>query len=182
MTDEKKILSRDEIEKIIIESSGAIFKDIEDPDQFAIVGIHTRGVELADRIRKEIEKLSGREIKHGTLDISFYRDDLTTRGKLPVLKETLIEFNINKKHILIVDDVLFSGRTTKAALETLTAFGRPLSIKLFVLIDRGGRELPIQPDYCGFKIETAHEDQVKVKLSVTDEVEDAVYILSGKAS
>jgi pyrimidine operon attenuation protein/uracil phosphoribosyltransferase len=180
MSEERKILGRDEIEKIIVESSALIFKDIEDPDQFAIVGIHTRGVELADRIRKEIEKSAGREIKHGTLDISFYRDDLTTRGKLPVLKETLIEFNINKKNILIVDDVLFSGRTTKAALETLTTFGRPYSIKLFVLVDRGGRELPIQPDYCGFKIETAHDDQVKVKLSETDKVEDAVYIVSGK--
>ncbi|PKL17286.1 MAG: bifunctional pyr operon transcriptional regulator/uracil phosphoribosyltransferase PyrR [Spirochaetae bacterium HGW-Spirochaetae-5] len=180
MSDEKKILGKDEIEKIISELSETIFKDIEDPDQFAIVGIHTRGVELADRIRKEIEKLAGREIKHGTLDISFYRDDLTTRGKLPVLKETLIEFNINKKNILIVDDVLFSGRTTKAALETLTTFGRPFSIKLFVLVDRGGRELPIQPDYCGFKVETAHENQVKVKLSSTDKVEDAVYIVSGK--
>jgi len=180
MSDEKKILSKDEIDKIIIESSKAIFKDIEDFDQFAIIGIHTRGVELADRIRKEIEKLAGKEIKHGTLDISFYRDDLTTRGKLPVLKETLIEFNINKKNILIVDDVLFSGRTTKAALETLTTFGRPFSIKLFVLVDRGGRELPIQPDYCGFKVNTTHEDQVKVKLSATDKVEDAVYIVGSK--
>ena len=180
MSAEKKILSKDEIDKIIIESSSAIFKDIEDLDQFAIIGIHTRGVELADRIRKEISKLAGRDIKHGTLDISFYRDDLTTRGKLPVLKETLIEFNINKKNILIVDDVLFSGRTTKAALETLTTFGRPFSIKLFVLVDRGGRELPIQPDYCGFKINTTHEDQVKVRLSETDKVEDAVYLVSGK--
>lgn len=180
MSDEKKILSKDEIDKIIVESANAVFQDIDDLDQFAIIGIHTRGVELADRIRKEIEKLSGKEIKHGTLDISFYRDDLTTRGKLPVLKETLIEFNINKKNILIVDDVLFSGRTTKAALETLTTFGRPFTIKLFVLVDRGGRELPIQPDYCGFRIKTTHHDQVKVRLSATDKVEDAVFLVSGK--
>ncbi len=180
MAVEKKILDKDDIEKIIGESSKEIFKDIDDLENFAIVGIHTRGVELADRIRKEIEKLSGKEIKHGTLDISFYRDDITTRGKLPVLKETLIEFNINKKHILIVDDVLFSGRTTKAALETLTTFGRPFSIKLFVLVDRGGRELPIQPDYCGFKVDTTADDQIKVKLSVTDKIEDSVYLVSNK--
>jgi len=180
MSVEKKILGKVDIDKIITESSNAIFKDIDDLESFAIIGIHTRGVELADRIRKEIEKLSGKEIKHGTLDISFYRDDLTTRGKLPVLKETLIEFNINKKNILIVDDVLFSGRTTKAALETLTSFGRPFTIKLFVLVDRGGRELPIQADYCGFKINTTHEDQVKVRLSATDKVEDSVYLVSEK--
>jgi len=180
MSLEKKILGKDDIDKIITESSKAIFADIADIENFAVIGIHTRGVELADRIRKEIEKLSGKEIKHGTLDISFYRDDLTTRGKLPVLKETLIEFNINKKNILIVDDVLFSGRTTKAALETLTTFGRPFTIKLFVLVDRGGRELPIQPDYCGYKVDTTADDQVKVRLSVTDKVEDSVFLVSSK--
>ncbi len=179
MSAEKKILDKTAINKIISETSAAIYRDIDDPDNFAIIGIHTRGVELADRIRKEIEKLSGREIKHGTLDISFYRDDLTTRGKLPVLKETMIEFNINKKNILLVDDVLYSGRTTKAALETLTTFGRPFTIKLFVLVDRGGRELPIQPDYCGFKINTVHDDQVKVRLADTDKVEDSVFLVSG---
>jgi pyrimidine operon attenuation protein/uracil phosphoribosyltransferase len=136
-------------------------------------------VELADRIKKEIEKISGNPIKSGTLDISFYRDDLATRGKLPVLKETLIEFNINNKNILLVDDVLFSGRTTKAALETLTAFGRPYTIKLFVLVDRGGRELPIQADYCGFKIDTEQDDQVNVRLSQIDGVEDSVYLVNG---
>jgi pyrimidine operon attenuation protein/uracil phosphoribosyltransferase len=180
MSAEKKILGKEDIDRIITESAKAIFSDIEKTDNFAIIGIHTRGVELADRIRRELEKLSGKEIKHGTLDISFYRDDLTTRGKLPVLKETLIEFNINKKNILLVDDVLFSGRTTKAALETLTTFGRPFTIKLFVLVDRGGRELPIQPDYCGFKVDTTQDDQVKVRLSATDKVEDSVFLVSGK--
>jgi len=180
MSAEKKILGKDDIERIIIESGKAIFADIDDPENFAVIGIHTRGVELADRIRKEIEKHSGKDIKHGTLDISFYRDDLTTRGKLPVLKETMIEFNINKKNILLVDDVLFSGRTTKAALETLTTFGRPFTIRLFVLVDRGGRELPIQPDYCGFKVETTADDLVKVRLSGTDKVEDSVYLVSNK--
>ena len=127
-----------------------------------------------------METLAGKAIKHGTLDISFYRDDLATMGKLPVLKETLIEFNINKKKILLVDDVLFTGRTTKAALETLMAFGRPVVIRLFTLVDRGGRELPIQPDYCGYRVEAGEEDKVRVKLSGTDNVEDAVYIVSGK--
>lgn len=180
MSVEKKILGKDEIEKIISENAERIFHDIGDIDNFAIIGIHTRGVELSERIRVKMEALAGKPIKHGILDISFYRDDLATRGKLPVLKETLIEFNINKKNILLVDDVLFTGRTTKAALETLMAFGRPYVIRLFTLVDRGGRELPIQPDYCGYRADADAEDQVRVKLSGTDKVEDAVYIVSGK--
>lgn len=178
MSVEKKILGRDEIEKILSETAKEIYGNIQDIDNFAIIGIHTRGVELSDRIRGKIELLAGKAVKHGTLDISFYRDDLATRGKLPVLKETLIEFNINKKTILLVDDVLFTGRTTKAAIETLMAFGRPYIIRLFALVDRGGRELPIQPDYCGFKVNAEPDDLVKVRLSGTDSVEDAVYLVS----
>ncbi|HOK01880.1 MAG TPA: bifunctional pyr operon transcriptional regulator/uracil phosphoribosyltransferase PyrR [Spirochaetota bacterium] len=175
---ENKILSAGDIAAIIEELSHKIYQDIPSIDNFAIVGIHTRGVEIADRIRTKLEALSGKAIKHGTLDISFYRDDLATRGKLPVLRETLIEFNINNKNILLVDDVLYTGRTTKAALETLMAFGRPTTIKLCVLIDRGGRELPIQPDYCGYKVQTEHSDLVKVRLNGTDKVEDAVFIVT----
>jgi len=180
MSDEKKILGKDEIEKIINETADTILSDVSDLDNFAIIGIHTRGVELSERIRNRMETKSGRQIKYGTLDISFYRDDLATRGKLPVLKETLIEFNINKKTILLVDDVLFTGRTTKAALETLMTFGRPYIIRLFTLIDRGGRELPIQPDYCGFKVEAGDDDLVRVRLSDTDKVEDAVFLVKNK--
>jgi pyrimidine operon attenuation protein/uracil phosphoribosyltransferase len=180
MSSEKKILGKEDIEKIINEYAEKILKEIDDIDNFAVIGIHTRGVELSERIRLKMETLAGKAIKHGTLDISFYRDDLATMGKLPVLKETLIEFNINKKKILLVDDVLFTGRTTKAALETLMAFGRPVVIRLFTLVDRGGRELPIQPDYCGYRVEAGEEDKVRVKLSGTDNVEDAVYIVSGK--
>ncbi|HOP63048.1 MAG TPA: bifunctional pyr operon transcriptional regulator/uracil phosphoribosyltransferase PyrR [Spirochaetota bacterium] len=180
MSAEKKILGKDEIEKIINETADRILNDNSDLDNFAIIGIHTRGVELSERIRNRMEIKSGKKIKHGTLDISFYRDDLATRGKLPVLKETLIEFNINKKTILLVDDVLFTGRTTKAALETLMTFGRPYIIRLFTLIDRGGRELPIQPDYCGFKVEAGEDDLVRVRLSDTDKVEDAVFLVNNK--
>jgi len=180
MSAEKKILGKEDIEKIINENAEKIFNEISDIDNFAIIGIHTRGVELSERIRIKMESLSGKAIKNGTLDISFYRDDLATMGKLPVLKETHIEFNINKKNILLVDDVLFTGRTTKAALETLMAFGRPYTIRLFTLIDRGGRELPIQPDYCGYKIDVKADDKVRVRLSGIDKVEDAVYLVSEK--
>lgn len=168
------IRNRDDIDRIIRENADRIYGDIRDMDNFAIVGIQTRGVELASRIKSRIESQSGRAVKSGILDITFYRDDLATRGVLPVIKETRIEFDINDMTILLVDDVIFTGRTTKAALETLTAFGRPRAIRLFVLIDRGNRELPIQPDYCGFKVTTAPADTIKVRLSPIDDNGDSV--------
>lgn len=174
--EEKVILKSSDIERIIRENSEKILRDIRDPGGLAVVGVQTRGVELARRIRENIEKLSGTSIKSGVLDITFYRDDLSTRGVLPVIKETRIEFNIAQMTILLVDDVIFTGRTTKAALETLTSFGRPRAIKFFVLIDRGNRELPIQPDYCGMKIETGLRDRVNVVLREIDNLEDAVLL------
>lgn len=172
----KKLLGGAEIEKLIEDYSKKIFQDMPDLEQFAIIGIQTRGVTLAERIRMNLENLSGRKIKAGILDITFYRDDLSTRGVLPVIKETKIGFDIEKMTILLVDDVIFTGRTTKAALESLMSFGRPRAIRLFVLIDRGNRELPLQPDYCGFRIDTTVDDAVKVCLRETDDGEDGVYL------
>lgn len=176
---ENLILSRDDIEKIINESSEEIYGHVENLDEFAIVGIQTRGVELAGRIQDFIERKSGKSVRSGTLDITFYRDDLATRGMLPIIKETRIDFNITQKTILLVDDVIFTGRTTKAALETLMSFGRPRAIRLFVLIDRGNRELPIQPDYCGYRIRTKVQDLIRVRLADTDSVADSVVLIPG---
>ncbi len=170
------ILNKADIESIIEDTSKTLLKNIPDMNEFAIVGIQTRGVELATRLRKRLEQLSGIPIRHGILDITFYRDDIATRGILPVIKETRIDFNITNTTILLVDDVLFTGRTTKAALETLMSFGRPRAIRLFVLIDRGSRELPIQPDYCGYSINTTVKDKVKVRLWETDGEEDKVVL------
>lgn len=177
MSSEKKVLGSSEIADVIDSLSRQIIDDIHDLDTLAIVGIHTRGVFIAERIKKLIEEISGKTIKSGTLDISFYRDDIATRGKLPVLKETLIDFNINRKTILLVDDVLFTGRTTKAAIETLMAFGRPHAIRYLVLVDRGLRELPIQADYFGIKIDTEQTDKVKVRLEEVDGKEDSVFLI-----
>ncbi len=178
---EKVLLDRKDIEKIIGDISEKIYNETDNIEKFAIIGIQTRGVELADRIRARLENLTGREVNHGILDITFHRDDLVTRGVLPVIKETRIDFDIADMKILLVDDVLYTGRTVKAALETLTTFGRPRAIRLFVLVDRGNRELPIQPDYCGFSIETSIEDKVKVRLSRTDSVEDEVRMVTGES-
>lgn len=173
---DRVILSGPDIDTIINENSEKILRDTGNIDDLAIVGIQTRGVELAGRLKKRLESISGKNIQMGVLDITFYRDDLATRGVLPAIKETRIEFNITKKTILLVDDVLFTGRTTKAALETLTSFGRPRAIKLFVLIDRGNRELPIQADYCGHRIETRLQDKVRVRLKPIDDEGDRVIL------
>ncbi|HPQ52395.1 MAG TPA: bifunctional pyr operon transcriptional regulator/uracil phosphoribosyltransferase PyrR [Spirochaetota bacterium] len=173
---EKVILQKKDIDSIIEDTSNQIIKNIKNIDEFAIIGIQTRGVELANRIKSKLEEKSGKSVKSGILDITFYRDDIATRGMLPVIKETRIDFDISNMTILLVDDVLFTGRTTKAAIETLMSFGRPRAIRLFVLIDRGSRELPIQPDYCGYKTETTVKDKVKVRLLETDDIEDRVIL------
>jgi len=154
--------------------------DFSDPSKLVIVGIQTRGVELSRRLCDIFEKRTGKKNQVGFIDVSFHRDDLTTRGKLPELKETSLDFDINEKDILLVDDVLFTGRTTKAAMETLMSFGRPSSIRLSVLVDRGGRELPIQPDYCCYKVDTSESDSVRVILSDTDGAEDSVLLIKGQ--
>ncbi len=178
--DKQIILNSQEIKSVIGDLSHKIFNDIKDIDKFAIVGVQTRGIEIARRIQQIIKDLSGKDIKNGVLDISFYRDDLATRGVLPAIKETRINFNITNLTILLVDDVIFTGRTTKAALETLMSFGRPKEIKLFTLIDRGNRELPIQPDYCGQKLQTRVTDYIDVLFQEVDNVEDVVYLCGEK--
>lgn len=173
---EQILLNSSDIEKIIKDSSQKIYNEIGMSENFAVIGLQTRGVELARRLRKGIEFLGRPTIKSGILDVTFHRDDLSTRGVLPSIKETRIEFDITKYTILLVDDVIFTGRTIKAALETLTTFGRPYRIKLFTLIDRGNRELPIQPDYCGHKVDTSLKDTIKVVLTEIDGVEDSVIL------
>ena len=175
--EEKLLLTSSDIEKIIEDNSKKIYEDLSGIEKFAVTGIQTRGVGLANRIKKNIERLSGKEVQSGALDITFYRDDLATRGLLPVIKETRIDFNIAQMTIILVDDVLFTGRTVKAALETLTGFGRPQAIRLFTLVDRCNRELPIQPDYCGYRIETDIKDEIRVILNEIDGKEDSVYLL-----
>ena len=116
------------------------------------------------------------EIPLGTIDITFYRDDLSQKGELPEIRETKIDFDISDKTILLVDDVVFSGRTVKAALDTLMDFGRPSAVRYMAFIDRGFRQLPFQPDYCGVEIMTNFDDSVKLLLKEVDDSEDSVYI------
>ena len=141
-------------------------KGVED---LALVGIRRRGVPLAERLAQKIQEIERKEVNVGKLDITLYRDDLTTPFDQPVLHGTEISFNIVGKKIVLVDDVLFTGRTVRAAMDAIIDLGRPLSIQLAVLIDRGHRELPIRADYVGKNIPTSRKEIVLVKLSEIDD-------------
>jgi pyrimidine operon attenuation protein/uracil phosphoribosyltransferase len=146
------------------------------PDSTSLVGIRTRGIHLAERIRTKIEQISGHRLDLGSLDISFHRDDLDRREKLPRVGVTEIPFEIENKTIVLVDDVLFTGRTVRAALDELIDFGRPARIQLAVLIDRGHRELPIRADFVGKNIPSNEKDRVRVSLSESDGKEEVLLL------
>lgn len=147
-----------------------------DLSRLALVGIRTRGVFLANRIASAIQKKSKSEIPVGVLDITLYRDDLSRLSDHPVVKETEIPFSIDDKDVCLIDDVLYTGRTVRGALNALFDYGRPRSVTLGVLVDRGGREMPIQADFVGVKYEAKDGDNVHVKFTEvdgTDEIEVA---------
>jgi len=139
-------------------------------NELALVGIRTRGVPIARRLARAIHEINGHEIPTGALDITLYRDDLMRHavGPQPVIRKTEIPFSIDDKRILLVDDVLYTGRTIRAALDALIDFGRPKSIQLIVLVDRGHRELPIKADYVGKNLPTSLSQSVQVRLSEID--------------
>ena len=143
--------------------------------ELAFVGLRTRGVTLAHRLAAKIAKIDGATVPVGTLDITLYRDDLGIRGT-PVIRGTDIPFSIKGKIVVLVDDVLFTGRTIRAALDALIDLGRPQSIQLATLIDRGHRELPIRPDYVGKNLPTSRTERVNVQLSEVDEVDRIVLL------
>lgn len=140
------------------------------------VGIRTRGVDLAHRLAKKIEELEGHPVQVGILDITMYRDDLTLQQDPPVVRKTEIPFDISNKVVILVDDVLFTGRTVRAALNAIVDLGRPSVTQLAVLVDRGHRELPIRADYIGKSIPTSLNEHVEVLLSGTDK-EEGVWIV-----
>ena len=148
-------------------------KGVED---LALVGIRTRGVHIARRLARTLREITGHDIPTGSLDITLYRDDLMRHavGPQPLVRRTEIPFSIDDKKILLVDDVLYTGRTTRAALDALIDFGRPKAIQLIVLVDRGHRELPIKADYVGKNLPTALEESVQVRLQETDGQDEVV--------
>jgi pyrimidine operon attenuation protein/uracil phosphoribosyltransferase len=144
--------------------------------ELALIGIRTRGVPLARRIARSLGDINGDDVATGALDITLYRDDLMRHavGPQPVVRRTEIPFSIDDRRILLVDDVLYTGRTIRAALDALIDFGRPRAIQLIVLVDRGHRELPIKPDYVGKNIPTASRQSVQVRLQEIDGVDEVL--------
>ena len=145
-------------------------------DGLCVVGIKTRGVPIASRIAADIKAIEGTAVPVGTLDITLYRDDLTTLSDTPVVSGSNVPFDVNGKKIILADDVIFTGRTARAAIEAVFKLGRPSAIRLAVLVDRGHRELPIRPDYVGKNVPTSLSEVISVKLSETDG-ENAVDLL-----
>ncbi len=158
------IMDADGIRRALIRIAHEITEKNRGVENVALVGIRTRGVPLAARIAEEIRKIENVEVPVGSLDITLYRDDLTTMGYNPVIHGTEIDFDVTGKHIVLVDDVLYTGRTIRAALDAIIDMGRPNSIQLAVLIDRGHRELPIRADYAGKNVPTSRRETIEVAL------------------
>ncbi|CUU02512.1 pyrimidine operon attenuation protein / uracil phosphoribosyltransferase [Candidatus Thermokryptus mobilis] len=172
----EKIMDENDIERTLNRLAHEIIERNKGTKNIAIVGIRTRGEFLAKRLAEKISKIEKTQIPVGVLDITFYRDDVRLKLRQPEVKTTEINFTIDDKDIILVDDVLFTGRTVRAALDELIDFGRPKTVQLVVLIDRGNRELPIQPDFVGKKIKTNLNEEVKVSLREVDG-EDSVLLI-----
>ena len=176
MTISSKILDKESIRRAVLRVAHEILEKNKGTEGLCIVGIRTRGAVLAERLKECVKQIEGAEVPVGILDITLYRDDLTLVDTQPVVRETLVKFDITGKKVILVDDVLFTGRTIRAALDALIDFGRPASIQLAVLIDRGHRELPIRADYVGKNIPTSPGQNVKVILEEVDNKPDEVVV------
>jgi pyrimidine operon attenuation protein/uracil phosphoribosyltransferase len=163
-------MDAERVERTLMRIAHEIVERSREFDDLAFIGIRARGVPLAKRLARNIASIAGREIATGALDITLYRDDLMrhTVGPQPVVRKTEIPFSIDDRRILLVDDVLYTGRTVRAALDALIDFGRPRTIQLVVLVDRGHRELPIKPDYVGKNLPTSARESVQVRLAEID--------------
>ena len=170
MTEPKStsVMDADKVDRSLTRIAHEIVERHRDVGQVVLVGVRTRGVPLAQRLQRKIGTIEGKELPLGILDINLYRDDITSVGPSAILKETIIHFPIDERRVILVDDVLFTGRTVRAALDGLMDFGRPRSIELAVLIDRGHRELPIRADYVGKNVPTALDEMVQVLLQEED--------------
>jgi pyrimidine operon attenuation protein / uracil phosphoribosyltransferase len=168
MNESLQILDGLEIDRILKRMACEILEKHKNTDQLVLIGIHTRGVFLARRLLRHIKAFDGVDLPVGEIDITLYRDDWTQMSPQPVVKTTDIAFSVDNKQIILVDDVLFSGRTVRAAMDQVIDFGRPARIELAVLVDRGHRELPIQSNYTGHSIKTRRSQMVNVLLKECD--------------
>ncbi len=176
------LLDEESIRRTLSRIAHEIIERNDDLDTVALVGIHTRGVPIAQRIRKLIEERSGEELALGQLDITFHRDDVSVRAgqaprrAQPLVRDTKLDFDLEGRTVILVDDVLYTGRTIRAAIDALFEYGRPDRVQLAVLADRGHRELPIRPDYVGKNLPTTRGERVQVELMEVDEVDRVLLI------
>ncbi|MFA5101105.1 MAG: bifunctional pyr operon transcriptional regulator/uracil phosphoribosyltransferase PyrR [Candidatus Omnitrophota bacterium] len=168
------VLDKETVSRSLVRMAHEIIEKNKGVENLCLVGIRTRGVFIANRLAENIKKIENKDVPVGTLDITLYRDDLTLIAYQPVVHKTEIGFDISGKDLVLVDDVLYSGRTIRAALDALIDLGRPNTIQLAVLIDRGHRELPIRPDYVGKNIPTAKNESVQVRLNEADGTDEVV--------
>ena len=172
--EKKLILDAAAMERAVTRIAYEIIEKNKGIENLALIGIQRRGVSLSDRIARKIEKIEGKKVAAGILDITFYRDDLSLLNEHPVLNGTSIDFPIEGKRIVLVDDVLYTGRTVRAAIEAIMDLGRPKCIQLAILVDRGHRELPIMADYVGKNLPTSTKEVVKVHIQDVDGEENVV--------
>jgi pyrimidine operon attenuation protein / uracil phosphoribosyltransferase len=179
---EKILLDAEAIERVVVRIAHEIVEGNPELERVALVGIHTRGVPLAQRLRRRIAHIAGSEVALGQLDITFHRDDVHVRGgeapahAQPLVRSTTLAFPLEGMTCVLVDDVLYTGRTIRAAIDALFDFGRPARVQLAVLADRGHRELPIRPDYVGKNLPTARDERIQVELVEVDEVDRVLLI------
>ncbi len=166
-----QLMSASEIDRTLVRLAHEILEQTKDLNQLAFIGIRRRGVPLAQRLAAKIASLENREVPVGILDINLYRDDLSTVGPKPQLNATEIPFDVTGKDIILMDDVLYTGRTIRASLDALFDHGRPSRVQLLVLIDRGHRELPIEARYVGRTVQTSDVEIIEVKFREIDEME-----------
>jgi pyrimidine operon attenuation protein / uracil phosphoribosyltransferase len=174
--EKKQLMSASEIDRTLVRLAHEVLEKTENLDKLAFIGIRRRGVPLAQRLAAKIKDLERREVPVGILDISLYRDDLSTIDEKPVLNATEISFPVTGKDIVLMDDVLYTGRTIRAALDGLFHHGRPARVQLLVLIDRGWRELPIEARYVGRMVQTTANEIIEVKFSEIDGLEKVLLV------
>ena len=171
-----EVMDADRMSRALTRIAHEILERNRGAGELALVGIRTRGVPIARRLARALKEINGHDVPTGALDITLYRDDLMRHavGPQPVIRRTEIPFSIDERKILLVDDVLYTGRTTRAALDALIDFGRPRAIQLIVMVDRGHRELPIKADYVGKNLPTSLKQSVQVRLLEIDGVDEVV--------
>ena len=176
MTTDKVVLDEDDVRRTLVRIAHEVVEKGGEPERLAVVGIHRRGAHLARRLRELLADLLDRDVPLGALDIAFYRDDLGHRPDAPVVGETELDFDLDGRTVVLVDDVLYTGRTVRAAIEALFDYGRPARVQLAVLADRGHRELPIRPDFVGKNLPTSRAERVQVRVTELDGVDEVAIV------